>query len=54
MDVSLDYFGNSRDSENPTSGPFETVKDGPQELKVWPKNERNLPCLSPSRNSEKM
>ena len=35
--IDTDYFGNKRDPAQPFPGPFETVKDGPQELKVWPK-----------------
>lgn len=35
--VDTDYFGKKRDERNPFPGPFETVKDGKQEIKVWPK-----------------
>lgn len=31
-----DYLGASRDPENPFPGPFEKVRDGRQEVKVWP------------------
>ena len=36
--ISTDYFGKSRDTGGPFPGPFETVKDGKQVLKVWPKS----------------
>ena len=35
--ISTDYFGNKRDPNNPSPGPIEITKDGPQEFKVWPK-----------------
>jgi alpha-N-arabinofuranosidase len=35
--VDIDYFGHPRSPNNPFPGPFESVKDGKQEIKVWPK-----------------
>jgi hypothetical protein len=35
--IDTDYFGKPRDPTHPFPGPFETVQDGKQELKVWPK-----------------
>lgn len=36
LQINLDYFGNRRAGRRPFPGPFERVKDGPQEFKVWP------------------
>jgi hypothetical protein len=33
--INTDYFGVSRPM-NPTPGPFENYREGPQEFKVWP------------------
>ncbi len=35
--LDTDYFGKARNPANPFPGPFETVQDGKQEIKVWPK-----------------
>jgi len=32
-----DYFGNSRNTDNPAPGPFEFSSDGTVKVKVWPK-----------------
>lgn len=37
LKLDTDYFGRARNAANPFPGPFETVKDGKQEIKVWPK-----------------
>jgi alpha-L-arabinofuranosidase len=34
--VKTDYFGIRRNEQNPFPGPFEAIKDGKQEVKVWP------------------
>ena len=34
--IDTDFFGNARNLEHPSPGPFETVEDGQQILKVWP------------------
>lgn len=34
--IDTDYFGNPRNLERPSPGPFEIVEEGPQTLKVWP------------------
>ncbi|MEN8227698.1 MAG: right-handed parallel beta-helix repeat-containing protein [Bacteroidota bacterium] len=36
--IDRDYFGNKRDPENPTVGPFKSVEPGIMKIKVWPKN----------------
>ncbi len=33
--INADYFGNKRDSKNPTAGPFEKTGKGKIKLKVW-------------------
>jgi alpha-N-arabinofuranosidase len=33
--IDMDYFGNKRDLNNPTPGPFENLKEGENILKVW-------------------
>jgi alpha-N-arabinofuranosidase len=33
--IDKDYFGNTRKTKNPTPGPFENLKEGVQEIKVW-------------------
>lgn len=38
LKIDTDYFGSQRNSQNPFPGPFELVKDGKQEIKVWPKD----------------
>jgi alpha-N-arabinofuranosidase len=40
LKLDTDYFGKLRDPQNPFPGPFETVKEGAQEIKVWPKNDQ--------------
>jgi alpha-N-arabinofuranosidase len=35
ISVNTDYFGQSRDDEDPTPGPFEIPDPGEQKLKVW-------------------
>jgi len=37
LKIDTDYFGRKRNADNPFPGPFETLKDGKQEIKVWPK-----------------
>jgi len=37
LKIDTDYSGNPRNPQNPFPGPFETVKDGKQEIKVWPR-----------------
>ena len=37
LTIDIDYLGNKRKHENPTSGPFENLKSGEQRIKVWPK-----------------
>lgn len=34
--INTDYFGKSRDMNNPTPGPFEKPGKGELVLKVWP------------------
>lgn len=34
--IDTDYFGNRRDPNNPSPGPFELSQDGKRNLKVWP------------------
>ena len=36
--IDTDYFGNKRDLNNPSAGPFENPGSGRVKLKVWPKN----------------
>ena len=38
LKIDTDYFGKKRDLANPFPGPFELIKDGAQEIKVWPRN----------------
>jgi len=33
--IDTDYFGNKRDEQNPTPGPFENIKEGRMILKLW-------------------
>jgi hypothetical protein len=35
--IDRDYFGNMRNPNNPTSGPFESVYAGESIIKIWPK-----------------
>jgi hypothetical protein len=37
LKLDTDYLGKQRNADNPFPGPFETIKDGTQEIKVWPK-----------------
>ena len=37
LNLDYDYFGKKRSATNPFPGPFETLKDGQQEIKVWPR-----------------
>jgi alpha-L-arabinofuranosidase len=37
LKIDTDYFGRKRNPDNPFPGPFEVLKDGKQEVKVWPK-----------------
>ncbi|MCX6997386.1 MAG: right-handed parallel beta-helix repeat-containing protein [Kiritimatiellaeota bacterium] len=39
LKIDTDYSGNPRNPQNPFPGPFETVKDGKQEIKVWPRRQ---------------
>ncbi len=34
--IDIDYFGNKRNVNNPSPGPFEVTKTGKQSFKVWP------------------
>ena len=36
--LDTDYFGKSRESENPNPGPFAGLKRGRQLVKVWPRS----------------
>jgi hypothetical protein len=36
LSLNVDYLGERRDKANPFPGPFETVRAGRRELKVWP------------------
>ncbi|MEN8203004.1 MAG: hypothetical protein ABFS28_10440 [Bacteroidota bacterium] len=36
--IDRDYFGNKRDPDNPTVGPFELIEPGKMRIKVWPKD----------------
>ncbi len=38
--ITADYFGRSRNEDNPFPGPFEISEDGTQTLKVWPVDAR--------------
>ncbi len=37
LKIDTDYLGKKRNADNPFPGPFEKLKDGKQEIKVWPK-----------------
>jgi alpha-N-arabinofuranosidase len=37
LKLDTDYFGKRRNAGNPFPGPFEAIKDGKQEVKVWPR-----------------
>ncbi|MCX6998342.1 MAG: carbohydrate-binding protein [Kiritimatiellaeota bacterium] len=37
LKLEADYFGKRRNTANPFPGPFEAMKDGKQEVKVWPR-----------------
>ena len=37
LKLDTDYFGKRRNAENPFPGPFDAMKDGKQEVKVWPR-----------------
>ena len=37
--IDTNYFGESRNSENPAPGPFRAPEEETIHLKVWPKNE---------------
>ncbi len=37
LKLATDYFGKRRNPDNPFPGPFESLKDGKQEIKVWPR-----------------
>jgi alpha-N-arabinofuranosidase len=37
LKLDTDYLGIKRNADNPFPGPFEKLKDGKQEIKVWPK-----------------
>jgi hypothetical protein len=41
VDINTDYFGQKRDKTNPFPGPFESVGEGAQSIKVWPVSVRN-------------
>jgi len=34
--INTDYYGNKRNSDNPSPGPFEITKSGKQTFQVWP------------------
>jgi len=36
--IDIDYFDKPRNESNPFPGPFEIIRDGEQEFKVWPKS----------------
>ncbi len=36
VNIDIDFFGNSRNVNNPSPGPFEVTKSGKQSFKVWP------------------
>jgi alpha-N-arabinofuranosidase len=37
LKLDTDYLGKKRNANNPFPGPFESIKNGKQEIKVWPK-----------------
>jgi alpha-N-arabinofuranosidase len=36
LNIDIDFFGNRRNVNNPSPGPFEVTKSGKQSFKVWP------------------
>jgi alpha-N-arabinofuranosidase len=38
LKIDVDYFGNKRNMDNPSPGPFEISQSGKQTIKVWPVN----------------
>jgi len=37
LTIDIDYFGEKRNTRNPSAGPFDEPKEGSQSVKVWPK-----------------
>jgi alpha-N-arabinofuranosidase len=37
LTIDVNYFGEKRNSRNPSAGPFDELKEGRQAIKVWPK-----------------
>ncbi len=36
--IDTDYFGNKRNKDNPSTGPFENIQKGENRIQVWPKS----------------
>ena len=37
LTIDVDYFGEKRNTRNPSAGPFDESKEGSQTITVWPK-----------------